>query len=147
MLEKIVFRRDSNRIYFIFLTNVLKKTWNYFNSKFWPQSKYRKGSYQIKQIFALFFNLVALTLGLKSVKSFRITKIVKEITFQRVFNKLASLRGFQRQPVTKHLRLPLVFMWNRVLRETFNRSFLGREATLKFLTAVREATCIQHLCK
>ena len=49
--------------YFIFLKIVLKQTWNAFNTNFWPQKKDHKSSYQVRQIFALFCNLIALTLG------------------------------------------------------------------------------------
>ena len=51
------------RIYFIFLKNVLKESWNSFNTKFQPQWKARKTSYQVRQILALFFYLIALILG------------------------------------------------------------------------------------
>ena len=42
------------RIYFIFLKNVLKQTWNAFNTKFRATWKDRKSSYQVRQVFALF---------------------------------------------------------------------------------------------
>ena len=51
------------RLYFIFLKNVLKQTWNAFNTKFQHQWKDHKSSYQVRQIFALSCNLIALTLG------------------------------------------------------------------------------------
>ena len=51
------------RTYFIFLKNVLKKTWKIFNTKFWPQWKDRKSSYQVSQIIALYCNLHAPILG------------------------------------------------------------------------------------
>ena len=41
---------------------------------------------------------------------FAVTKIVIEIKFGDVWNKLESEKGFQRQPFTKYLRLTLVFM-------------------------------------
>ena len=50
-------------IYFIFLKNVLDKTWKAFNTKFEPQWKDQKSSYQVRQILALFRKLVALILG------------------------------------------------------------------------------------
>ena len=55
-------------------------------------------------------NLMALTLDQKSVKSLRVTKIVKEIEFKGVCDERESKKGFQRQSVTKYLRLSLVFM-------------------------------------
>ena len=51
------------RIYFIFLKNVLKQTWNFFNIKFRPQWKDRKSSYQVREILGLFYNFIALILG------------------------------------------------------------------------------------
>ena len=40
--------------------------------------KIRKSSFQVLQILAIFWNLIALTLGYNSVKSLRVTKIVKK---------------------------------------------------------------------
>ena len=57
------------------------------------------------QIFALFCNLIALKLGQKSAKGLRITNIVKGIKFEGVWAELESKEGFQRQSVTKYLRL------------------------------------------
>ena len=51
------------RIYFAFLKNVLKQTSNYFNTKFGTQSKDRKSSYQVREILAIFSNIIALILG------------------------------------------------------------------------------------
>ena len=51
------------RIYFIFLKTVLKQTWNCFNTKFGPQWKDQKSSYQVRQILVIFSNLIALILG------------------------------------------------------------------------------------
>ena len=42
------------RIFFIFLKNVLKQTWNSFYIKFQPQWKDEKRSYQVKTILGLF---------------------------------------------------------------------------------------------
>ena len=53
---------------------------------------------------------MALTLDQNSVKSLRVTKIVKEIEFKGVCDERESKEGFQRQSVTKYLRLSLVFM-------------------------------------
>ena len=51
------------RIYFIILKNVLKQTWNFFNTKFGPQWKNPKGSYQVRKVLAIFSNIIALILG------------------------------------------------------------------------------------
>ena len=42
------------------------------------------------------------------MKGLRVTKIVKEIKFEGVWDELESKNGFQRQSVTKYLRLTLV---------------------------------------
>ena len=69
----------SARIYFIFIKNLLKQTWNCFNTKFGGQRKNGKGIYQWSlQILAIFSKLI---LGWNSVESLRITKIVKQINF------------------------------------------------------------------
>ena len=44
-----------------------------------------------------------------SVKGLRVMKIVKEIKFEGFWGELESKKGFQRQLVTKYLRLHLVF--------------------------------------
>ena len=51
------------RIFFIFLKNAPKRTWNSFNTKFQPQWKDRKSSYKLRQILGLFRHLIALILG------------------------------------------------------------------------------------
>ena len=38
------------------------------------------------------------------------TKIVEEIKFERIWGELDSKKGFQRQSVTKYLRLGQAFM-------------------------------------
>ena len=50
-------------IYIIFLKNVLDQTWKSFNTKFRPQWKDQKRSYQVKLILAIFCKLVVLMLG------------------------------------------------------------------------------------
>ena len=42
------------------------------------------------------------------MKDLRVTKIVKEINFEGVWNELESKKCFQRQSVAKYLRLTLV---------------------------------------
>ena len=51
------------RIFFIFLKDVLKQTWNSFNTKLQTQCKDGKSSDQVRQILAHFFHLIALILG------------------------------------------------------------------------------------
>ena len=65
LLAGIFFKKQSYlaRIFFIFLKNVLKQSWNSFYTKFRPQSIDRKSSYEVSQILALFCNLIALILG------------------------------------------------------------------------------------
>ena len=68
----------------MFIKNVLKQSWNIFNSKLGHQWKDGTSSYQVRQILATFSNLIALTLSRKSVKDIKVSKIVKEIKFERV---------------------------------------------------------------
>ena len=77
-------------IYFIFLENVIHQTSKAFNTKFGPQWKDRKSSYQVRQIFALFCKLVALILGLNCIQVLRVTKIVKQIKFEGAWWKVRS---------------------------------------------------------
>ena len=44
------------------------------------------------------------------MKGIRVTEIAKEIKFKVVWGELQPKMGFQRQPVTKYMRLALVFM-------------------------------------
>ena len=99
-LIRTKFVRNSHiwaKIYFIFLENVLKQTWNSFNTKFEDQWKSWKSSYQVKEILALFCYLIPLILGLSSVEGLRVTKIVKEVKFEGVWSELESKRSFHRQ--------------------------------------------------
>ena len=111
------------RIYLIFLKNVLKQNWNSFNTKFWPQWKDRKYSYRVRQILTLFCNLTSLILGESSVKGIRVTGIAKKIKFQGAWCELKPKKVYQRQPVTRHFGLILVFMWGGARREKFNFCF------------------------
>ena len=56
-------RHIQAKSYFILLKNVLKQTWESFNTKFQPQQKNRKSSYQVREILALFCDLIPLILG------------------------------------------------------------------------------------
>ena len=51
------------RVYVVFLMNILKEIWMYFNARFKPQSKDWKDSYQVRIILALFWRLISLSLG------------------------------------------------------------------------------------
>ena len=53
---------------------------------------------------------MALILGYNCVKGLRVTKAVKEITFEEVWGKLEAKKCFHRQPFIKYLRLTLVSM-------------------------------------
>ena len=64
----------------------------------------------MRQILALFCNLIAPILRYTCVKSLRVTKIVKEIKFEGVWGKLEAKDYFQRQSFTKYLRVTLVVM-------------------------------------
>ena len=65
-------------IYIIFLKNVLKQTWNSFNTKFRLRWKDGKSSYQSTQLLGLLWNLIDLILDEDSVKGLRFSEIVKE---------------------------------------------------------------------
>ena len=78
-----------------------------------------------KRTFALFYNLIALTLGLNSAKGLTLSKIIEEINFQGVWDELGSRKVFQRQSVTKYLRLTLVSIKNRAPREKLSCYFSG----------------------
>ena len=82
-----------------------------------------KSSYEVRQILAIFTNLIALILGQHSVKGLRVAKIVKKIKFERVWGDLESKIGFQRQSVKKYLRPTLVFAGKSALREKFSFYF------------------------
>ena len=76
------------KIYLIFLKNVLKQTRNSFNTKFQAQWKACSSSYQLKQILAVFLDLISLILCQSSVEVLGVTEIVKEIKFEGVLGKL-----------------------------------------------------------
>ena len=84
------------KIYFIFLKNVLKQTQKSFNTKFQAQWKACSSSYQLKQILAVFCNLIPLILGQSSVEVLVVKEIFKEIKFEEVLDKLQSKKMFQK---------------------------------------------------
>ena len=51
------------RIFLMILKTTVNQTWKAFNTKFSRQRKDRKSSYPGRETFALFCNLIALTLG------------------------------------------------------------------------------------
>ena len=55
--------RSYARIFFIFLKTVLNQILIAFNTKFWRQWEDQKRSYEVREAFAIFSNLIALTLG------------------------------------------------------------------------------------
>ena len=111
------------RIYVIFLKQALKKPqWN-FHTKFRPHWKDRKRRYQVRQFSALFWYLIALTLGLNNGRSLGLTKTLQETTFRVIWDKLKAKKCFQKQTFTKYLRLNLFIMWNSAPREQLNFCF------------------------
>ena len=50
-------------------------------------------------------------------------RMAKKTTFEGVWDDLESRRDFQRQSVTKYLRLTLVYTGNSTLQEKFNCYF------------------------
>ena len=85
--------------------------------------KIHNKNYQIRQILATFSNLIALILGWDSGKGIRVTKIVEENKFKEVWCELESKTVFQRQSVTKHLRLTQIAhygkSWVSIFQEIF----------------------------
>ena len=71
-------RHISARVSFIFLKNVIKLTWNFFNSKFQRQWKDRGSSYQVRQILGLFRHLIVLNFSKNRVKGIRVIKNKKK---------------------------------------------------------------------
>ena len=90
-LLKTKFVKNSHilgKICLIFLKNVLKQTRNSFNTKYQAQWKACSSSYRLKQILAVFCDLIPLILGQSSVEVLGVTEIVKEIKFEGVLDKL-----------------------------------------------------------
>ena len=94
-----------------------------FNAKFGTQLKDRQSIYQLRQFLAPSCILVALSLGWNSVKGLRVTKIVKQMNLQKVWDELGRKNCLQREPFTKYLRKALLFKWNSALRKNFNFAF------------------------
>ena len=113
--------------------NTLREKFNFYFTMFisnndtlfhlwWKENlvKYRKSintSFQVRQILALFCNLIALILGENCVKRLRVTRIVKQIKFKRAWNDLEAKICFWRQT--------LVFMWNNTTTVKFQFLFLS----------------------
>ena len=76
---------------------MLKQTWNSFNTRFQAQWKACSSSYQLKQILAVFCDLIPLILGQSSVEVLGVTEMVKKVKFEGVLEKLELKKSFQRQ--------------------------------------------------
>ena len=76
-----------------------------------------------KANFSTFCNLIAQFLSQNSVKDLRVTKIVEEIKFEGVCDKLERYKCFHRKSFTKYLRLILVSVSNSALQEKSNLCF------------------------
>ena len=111
-------------IYFIFPKNSLKQTWKPFHAKLKPQWKDQQNSFQVRQILALFCNFVALILRWIYLKGLKVSEIVKEISFEGVWGKVAKV-CFQRQEFLKHFTETLAFMWKSAVQEKINFYFSG----------------------
>ena len=137
----------SSRIYFIFLKDVIKKTWKWFNIKLWPELKDEKSKYQLWQALAMFCNVIAIFLSQNWAKSLRVNKNVKEIKLEGVGCNLEAKKCFQRIPFTKYLRLTLVFILNFVLWEKFNfcfAQFFGSINKILILVVRNSARLVFH---
>ena len=120
------------------------QTWKVFNTKFGPQSKDWKSSYQVRKVLALFCILVTLIVGWNLVKGLRVTKNVKQIKLEGVCGRLEAKNCFQRQPFTKYLRETLFFVRNSALQEKFIFFFFSADflliLTIKLILGERLAT-------
>ena len=71
------------------------------------------------------------------MKGIRIIENAKEIKIKGVLGELESKKGFQRETVTKRLKLTLVFMRSSTLQEKFNSVFQELFASInKFFNLV-----------
>ena len=77
-------------IYFIILKKCPRPNLKVFNTKFGPQGKYQGSTYQVRQVLAIFFKVVALILSLNCLKGLRVTKIIKQSKFEGAWNKLEA---------------------------------------------------------
>ena len=87
LLSKTKFVKNfhiQDRILFISLKNSLRQTSSYYYHKFQLQWTDRKRNFQIRQILALIFHLIALILNKNSGKSLRVIKQVKAVKFKVV---------------------------------------------------------------
>ena len=69
---------------------------NSFNTKFRPEGKDQRSSYQLRPNLALPSNMVPL-IQVKTVKGLRIIKIVKQIKFKGTWDELATKKCLERQ--------------------------------------------------
>ena len=81
-----------------------------FITKFQSQKKDRNSRYQERQILALFYTLVKLILNCNCVKGARVTKILKQIKFERVWGELAAKICSTNNHSKKYLRQNPVLM-------------------------------------
>ena len=77
-------------MYFIFLKNVLKQTWNSFNAKFQPQWKDSEKQFPSIANFSNFLELNCSNVGLQQCESLSVTKIVKKKKIEGIWGKLDS---------------------------------------------------------
>ena len=88
----------SARIFFTFWKNVENKTWNSFDTKFQPQWKGRKSSYQVRQILGIFWSFSCCNfkfIAKRSLqKAFELPKNVKKIKFEGVCEESAWKKEF-----------------------------------------------------
>ena len=100
----------QSRIFFFFLKNVLKQTWNFFNTKFLTRWKDRNSSYKVRRMLGLFCHFIPLILCYNSVKGFGVTKNSRKKIVWRGLRRVKIKKSFQRQYFTKYLKLTLVLM-------------------------------------
>ena len=74
--------------------NALNQTGNDFNTKLRRQRKDGKNSYEVRQYFSFFYNLIVVYLGYNSLKNLRVTKSANETTFEGASDELEWKDGF-----------------------------------------------------
>ena len=115
-----IFVKNSNisaTIFFIFLKNLLKQTWNSFDTKFKLQGKDLRSNYQVKENFRNFCHLIIIVLGQNNVIGLKVTKGLKKNSdsrgLERERNKIKISRENNSQIVWGYLQFSCDIADNR----------------------------------
>ena len=85
------------RVSLTYFANDCRSNFKGFNTKFGPQWKDWKNTYQVKQVLSLLSKFVTLYLDGNYAKGLRVIKIVKQIKFEGKWDGLEAKYCFQRQ--------------------------------------------------